>query len=390
MNKRYSEFKYLVYTPDYYPVVGGAEIFVREYVNFLSNIVGKITIITRLPTKASREINNITKQSYYSMENNIEIYRAPYLEIKYLRVFTSLFITYFIFLFVLIRNKYNYIHFIGFYPSAIIWWFTKYFFRNAKIIYTEQGMLIDIIRDDKNIYLSSPALLRNCVDSFFNSCNLITCVSRAIKARFYEINSSLKIDIIPNGTHIQNISYASKDVIRIISTSRLVQKNNIQSLVKSIPLVLTKYKGNKKILVDIIGDGEERELIHQIINQHNLQDNVILHGTLCKDKVNEMYRKSSLFCRLSLSEGFGISFIEALSWGLPIIGSEIIGNMDYFSDSYGKTVKNTSDAEEISNTILYYLNDEEILRNASNFAINASKNYDWKIISQQYFNKIFI
>ena len=389
MNNNKISKNYLIYTPDYYPVVGGAEVFAYEYVKFISKIVGRVTVITRLPTKASRLLNNISKQPIYTKDNNIEIYRAPYLEIKYIRVLSSIFITYIFFIFVILKNKYSYIHFIGFYPSAIIWRLTKCLFRNKITIYTEQGMLIDVIRKNKNIYSSSPAFLKNCANEFFASCNLITCVSPAIKERLLEINSNLKVNVIPNGIYTQNQVYSSKDEIRIISTSRLVQKNNIPSLVKSIPLVLNRYKGNKKITLDIIGDGEEREIIQRIINQNNLEDNVTIHGTLCKEEVEEMYKKSLLFCRLSLSEGFGISFIEALGWGLPIIGSEIIGNMDYFSDSFGRVVKDINDDEEISNAILYYLNDEKIHRNASNAAIEASKIYDWKIINQRYFNVIF-
>lgn len=381
---------YLIYTPDYFPVIGGAEIFISEYVNFLKDNVKNITIITRRPTKASMILNNIKLQPIHTIENNIEIYRAPYLEIKYLRVFTSIFMTYIFLLTVLVKRKYNYIHFIGFYPSALIWKISKNFYRNAKIIYTEQGMLVDVIRNGINIYDASPSFLRKIINQFFSDCEKIICVSDGIKNKLNYINSSLKVQVIPNGTYIQDFVFRLDKDYRIITTSRLVQKNNLKSLINAMPLVIKKFKGNGKIFLDIVGDGEERNSIQKLIEINNLNDNVIIHGTLNKKSVQQMYQNSNLFCRLSISEGFGISFIEALSWGLPIIGSEIIGAMAYYSNDYGLIVKNINDLDEISEAILFFLNDKNQLEKSSILAYEAAKKYDWNLINKLNYDYIFL
>lgn len=388
MINKINNVNYLIYSPDYPPVVGGAEIFVGQYADFLRSKVHSITIITRYPTKASRRLNKICKQPIYFKEDNLEIYRAPYVEIKYLRVLSSIFITYLFFFIVLIKKKYNYIHFIGFYPSAIIWILSKFLINNSKIIYTEQGMLVDVIRDNKNIYDVSPKFLQKYFNKFFITCDKITCVSDVIKKRFFEINANLKVKIIPNGTNVRNVSLIQKSEIRIISTSRLVQKNNIQTLVMAMPLVLKKYTGVKKITLDLVGDGEESHLIKNLIKIHNLDNTVIMHGSLSKEEVQSLYKCSSLFCRLSVSEGFGISFIEALSWGLPIIGSNIIADMPYFSSNYGRSIKNIYDVEEVSEAILCYLNNNYLLESSSVLAVKASKKFDWETINQSYIDYI--
>ena len=77
----------------------------------------------------------------------------------------------------------------------------------------------------------------------------------------------------------------------------------------------------KKYVLNIIGDGPERNNLLNLIDTHNLKNRVKLMGNLDnKTKFNE-YQKADLFVLSSISrkEAFGLVLIEAMYYNLPIL-----------------------------------------------------------------------
>ena len=68
----------------------------------------------------------------------------------------------------------------------------------------------------------------------------------------------------------------------------------------------------------IVGDGEDKEVIQQLIVEKKLTDRILLIKPT-KD-INKWYRKSHAFCLSSRWEGFPNALAEALAHGLPAIG----------------------------------------------------------------------
>ena len=79
----------------------------------------------------------------------------------------------------------------------------------------------------------------------------------------------------------------------------------------------------------IIGNGPLYKEIINLINYEKIR-NVILTG--CLDNVYSFLRNSDIFLSTSLYEGLPISVLEAMSAGLPILASKVIGNIDTIED----------------------------------------------------------
>lgn len=148
-------------------------------------------------------------------------------------------------------------------------------------------------------------------------------------------------EVIPNGVDIEKFTkrisseersrlrrefgYADTDVV-LFTASRLSLKNGIDDLIRS----LTPLPSNFKAL--IAGDGEDREKLSVLVEQKGLKDRVIFLGKKSHDELPALIQVSEIFVRASLSEGLGNSFLESMAAGVPIIGTPVGGIPDFLTD----------------------------------------------------------
>ncbi|MCB2198696.1 glycosyltransferase family 4 protein [bacterium] len=70
------------------------------------------------------------------------------------------------------------------------------------------------------------------------------------------------------------------------------------------------------------------ERVRQKIEQSGVGDRVTLHGPLEGDQLAEEYRRADFFAMPSSYEGFGIAYLEAMAYGLPVIASRAGGAVE--------------------------------------------------------------
>lgn len=377
--------KILIFSPDFFPVIGGAEVFAYKLANYFSSI-GEyhVTVLTRYPTSASSKLNCLNKIKYLEIKEKLTVIRSPYFEIVNYRILSSIPSLLLLLNALNLSKKFDTIHYIGFFPSAIL---HKFLFKlkKQKFIYTEQGMIVDVIRNGKNIYNTSPGFLKEWYVQFFNSVDFIVAVSNNVKNKLSNYTYK-KIYLISNGIEsIGNPKVRNKNQNKftILTSSRLVEKNNIYYLVKEFHQLLINHKFNINMCLNIYGDGEERKKIEQYIIINNLTNYINLFGTISHSDMLDVYKGADLFIRPSLTEGFGISFIEALSTGVPVIGSISVEKLGTYNTSCGSSIVSYSPGELIALIEKYYF-DTNFYNNQSISAVEYSKNFLWSSIFKKY------
>lgn len=101
---------------------------------------------------------------------------------------------------------------------------------------------------------------------------------------------------------------------------------------------LTYYKGYAALLPElaglpqvqwlIIGEGEDRPALQELIRQHGLEDRVRLLGGLDDDARNALLVSCNVFCLPSIerTEAFGVVLLEAMRYGRPLLIGDIPGS----------------------------------------------------------------
>ena len=106
-----------------------------------------------------------------------------------------------------------------------------------------------------------------------------------------------------------------------------------------------------------IGDGDELEMIKQIVSRSGVDDRVILMGRLSNTDVIKYYEENdiSYFVNVSTTEGVPVSIMEAMSFGIPTIATNVGGTGEIVSDENGRLI-----TPELDEDILFGILEEEI------------------------------
>ena len=148
----------------------------------------------------------------------------------------------------------------------------------------------------------------------------IICVSESVKNHLRKYLPANNVKIIYNGINPPEIfnNNDSQESIKFLFVGRLTGIKGLDIAIKALS-GLIKYNWT----LDIIGDGSKREELESLVKNLNLNQRVTFHGVKSKSEVKLFMSKSSCLLFPSLSEGMGLSVLEAASMRLPVIASDL-------------------------------------------------------------------
>ena len=101
--------------------------------------------------------------------------------------------------------------------------------------------------------------------------------------------------------------------IDILGVGGLIPLKNYQLFIRLIKSILPDFPNLKAV---IIGEGKERKIIEQMIEEWNLSEHISLTGMLPRHEVLNYMNRSRIFLHPSTYESFGFVFSEALYSGM--------------------------------------------------------------------------
>lgn len=150
--------------------------------------------------------------------------------------------------------------------------------------------------------------------------------SRLLKEQFKKYNGTdLNVVTIPVGG-LQELKYPEhgRKPHSLITASRLATEKHVDWLVEAVAKARETIPD---ITLDIYGKGGEEEKIKELIGRLHLGDCVKLCG---QQDLTEVYQNYEAYVAGSTSEGFGLTLLEAVGAGLPLIGFDVrYGNQTF-------------------------------------------------------------
>lgn len=214
------------------------------------------------------------------------------------------------------------------------------------------------------------------------------------------------LEVVPNAVNTKHFSQVytteeldslkeklgkKKDDVYIITTSRLVKKNAIDDVIKSLALL----PDNFKFLV--LGIGPDEVMLRALAQENDVAERVIFLGQIDHKEMPKYLHISDIFTRPSLSEGMGNSFVEAMAAGLPVVATQEGGVADFLFDPERNPDKKPTglavsprDPEGLARQFRRFVDDQtlraEIIKNARELAFAK---YDWDLIAHDMKEKVF-
>ena len=195
--------------------------------------------------------------------------------------------------------------------------------------------------------------------------------------------------VVPNGVDIGRFLNPKSRILNpndvtLITTSRLVPKNGVGDIVEAMKFLPSAIK------LKVIGSGVLESNLKLKIKNCKLEDRVEMLGDIKHDDIPKHLHSADIFIRPSLSEGQGISFIEAMAVGLPVIATPVGGISDFLIDGETGLFCNVNDPKSIAEQVNKLISDkllrDRIIENARKM---VREKYDWDLIAREMKGKVF-
>lgn len=171
-------------------------------------------------------------------------------------------------------------------------------------------------------------------------------------------------------------SKPNNNVIRVVSCSTVYPLKRVPLIFKSL-LRITDFK----IEWTHIGAGSHYDELKKMVNNTN-HDNVdvTLTGAMSHEEVMDYYKSHyfDVFVNLSTSEGVPVSIMEAMSFGIPIVATDVGSTSEEVVATSGELISSNPSEEEVTTAII------KIIKNKENYNprvfwnehYNAETNYN--------------
>lgn len=112
-------------------------------------------------------------------------------------------------------------------------------------------------------------------------------------------------------------------------------------------------------------------------------ESVICHGYIDKQKLVEMLNLCDLFVLPTRYDCFGISFVEAMSFGLPCIGRSIMAMPEIIDEGKNGEMINSDNPDELASLIDKICSDDALYKKYSESALKKSQIFQWDNVAEK-------
>lgn len=207
------------------------------------------------------------------------------------------------------------------------------FLSNDELIKNNYYKIKRALEDADNLVAVSSTLAENLQQKFPNANKAWQVIPNIANNKFFEKEISEKND-------------RSKFEITVIGS--LNKRKGVEKVISAFHVA---WQSDSQIFLNIVGSGPHKELLHNQAELLECNKNIKFFGSVHRDKVIDVLSKSDLLISASTFETFGVTLIEAMAMGKPVLTTKSGGPEDFVNISNGRLLCSTS-AREFASAIL--------------------------------------
>ncbi|MCF6407881.1 glycosyltransferase family 1 protein [Chitinophaga filiformis] len=207
--------------------------------------------------------------------------------------------------------------------------------------------------------------------------------------------SAEKITIIPCGVNTDELYPINKSVARsvlglpydekvLLQLGRMVPRKGVDNVIMALAKV--KCRNAKVRLLIVGGDADtakELARLKQLAEDLKLSDKVYFLGQKSRNELKYYYTAADLFITTPWYEPFGITPLEAMACGTPVIGSNVGGIKYSVADGQTGVLVPPKDPEALARKITMLLQSPALLREMGNNALRrVNRLFTWELVAR--------
>lgn len=232
--------------------------------------------------------------------------------------------------------------------------------------------------DDSIINLINPflALFKETFSAYFKAAIFVSKIGKKRWKDLCEKNVSQKV--IYNA--VDNAAFTpvkrNKDkIINLLFVGRLVNRKGLMYLLKAVKKITVS---NSNIKLTVIGDGPEKLKLEKYVSYNNLSKLVDFKGEIFGKKRISYFQESDIFCAPYTDEAFGITILEALSCGVPVVGFKNEAFNEVLKGyPYPKLFVPNKNILKLSEALIELIKNNKKRAEISKWGIDRVKDFNW-------------
>jgi glycosyltransferase involved in cell wall biosynthesis len=203
-------------------------------------------------------------------------------------------------------------------------------------------------------------------------------------ATWYGVNPE-KIKVIPNGVNLKKFSNCTGKLFlegdpAILYVGYLSKFKSVDLLICAISKLHSRLPNMK---LHIVGHGNQTGL-ELLAKKKQVEKIVVFHGQADPETVPLYYRSADFCVFPSTRDSAGLTLLEAMASGAPVIASNRGGTPEIITQHKNGILFEPDDANALPEAILSLSQDPELRKKLSSNAMKTVENYSWEKIGEKY------
>lgn len=196
--------------------------------------------------------------------------------------------------------------------------------------------------------------------------------------REYDVPAD-KLSVVPNGVDVDAFRVTSECAPgTLLSVSRLSDQKGLEYQVE----LLKRLRARKlDARLRIAGDGPERSRIESRARSLGVEDHVELLGYVPHADLPALYASASVFVSTSVYEPFGLTTLEAMAAGTPVVVSGLGGASDFVRDGVDGFVRHPQALAAFAQAVASVLEDAALRRRLGESARQRAEQFSWNRVA---------
>jgi N-acetyl-alpha-D-glucosaminyl L-malate synthase BshA len=262
----------------------------------------------------------------------------------------------------------------------------------AKKMLQEEGIYVPIVTTlhgtDITLVGNHP-FYKPAVTFSINKSDAVTTVSQSLKddtLRLFDIKN--EIDVVTNFIDLHkfkhNFTDCQRDMMANEDEKIITHISNFRPVKCISDVIKVFYNIQKEIPAKLmmVGEGPEKEPAEKLCKSLGIEDKVVFFGN--SNEIDRILCFSDLFLLPSETESFGLSALEAMASGVPVISSNTGGIPEVNVDNYSGFLSSVGDVDDMTKNALFILKDNERLEQFKTNAKKQASKFDIHQIVPQY------